>query len=192
MLSSPTLLLLFSLLAQAGEPAPTLSKGEREGIYEDNGMEYAKGLYLENNGSPEDDLRSRKSESLNQAIRQRGINKLESHLLKTKDKRVRKEILHRLSQMYEQQAEVISRRSDVKDKTLAMNSALRAANRHLETLRREYPDWSPDAVTFNLAENHTRLKEDKIAEKYYREVITKYPKSPVVADSLLSLGNLYF
>jgi tetratricopeptide (TPR) repeat protein len=47
-------------------------------------------------------------------------------------------------------------------------------------------------VIFNLAENHTKLKEDKIAEKYYREVISNYPKSPVVADSLLSLGNLYF
>lgn len=192
MLSSPTLLLLFSLLAQAGETTPAMSKGEREGIYEENGMEYAKGLYLENNGSPEDEARSRKSESLNQAIRQRGIIKLESHLLKTKDKRVRKELLHRLSQMYEQQAEVISRRADVKDKTVVMNTALRAANRHLETLRREYPNWTPDAVTFNLAENHTRLKEDKIAERYYREVISKYPKSPVVADSLLSLGNLYF
>lgn len=192
MLSSPTLILLFSLLAQAAEPAPALSKGERESIYEENGMGYAKGLYTENTGTPEDELRSRKSESLNQAIRQRGINKLEAHLLKTKDKRVRKEILHRLSQMYEQQAEVISRRSDLKDKTVAMNTVLRSANRHLETLRREYPEWTPDAVTFNLAENHTRLKEDKIAERYYREVITKYPKSPVVADSLLSLGNLYF
>ncbi len=192
MLSSPTLILLFSLLAQAAEPPPALSSSERESIYDENGMDYAKGLYLENNGSQEDEIRSRKTEGLNQAIRQRGINKLEAHLLKNKDKRVRREILHRLSQMYEAQAEVISRRSDIKDKTVAMYTVLRSANRHLESLRREYPDWTPDAVTFNLAENHTRLKEDKIAERYYREVISKYPKSPVVADSLLSLGNLYF
>jgi tetratricopeptide (TPR) repeat protein len=168
------------------------SNGEREDLYEENGMAYAKGLYTENSGSAEDEVRSRKGEALNQSIRQRGIDKLEAHLLKAKDKRVRREILHRLSQMYEQQAEVVSRRSDVRDKTVAMNTALRAANRHLESLRREFPEWTPDAVTFNLAENHTKLKEDKIAEKYYREVITKYPKSPVVADSLLSLGNVYF
>lgn len=187
-------LLLLPLIAQASEKpgAPVLSKGERESLYDASGMEYAKGLYLDNSGSPEDEMRSRKSERLNYAIRQRGINKLEGHLLKARDKRVRKELLHRLSQMYEQQAEVISRRADIKDKTVAMHTALRSANRHLESLRREYPSFTPDAITFNLAENHTRLKEDKIAERYYREVITKHPKSPVAADSLLSLGNLYF
>jgi|GEM_PF-5138420 len=187
------LLFLLPALAQAaGAETTPVSRGERESLYEEKGMEYAKGLYLENNGSPEDEIRSRKSENLNQSIRQRGINKLEAHLLKNKDKRVRKEILHRLSQMYEQQAEVISRRSDIKEKTVPMYSALRSSNRHLETLRNEFPTWTPDAITFNLAENHTKLKEDKIAERYYREVITKFPTSPVVADSLLSLGNLYF
>lgn len=215
----PNLLLLFPLLSQAADQAPPppdkllppmaatatsppasvtatriapLSKSEREDVYEENGMQYAKGLYLENNGTPEDETRSRKGEALNQKIRQRGIDKLEAHLLKTKDKRVRREILHRLSQMYEQQAEVISRRSDIKDKNIPMYAALRAANRHLGTLHREYPNWTPDAVLFGLAENHTKLKEDSIAERYYREVIAKYPKSPVVADSLLSLGNVYF
>ncbi|MGZ3720690.1 MAG: tetratricopeptide repeat protein, partial [Bdellovibrionota bacterium] len=201
-------LLLFPLLAQAGEQAPApvtpppaavtaapaapSSKGDREDLYEENGMQYAKGLYLENNGTPEDETRSRKGEALNQSIRQRGIDKLEAHLLKNKDKRVRREILHRLSQMYEQQAEVISRRTDIKDKNVPMFTALRSSNRHLETLRREFPEWTPDAIIFNLAENHTKLKEDTIAEKYYREVIARFPKSPVVADSLLSLGNLYF
>jgi hypothetical protein len=165
------------------------SKSDREDIYEKNGMEYAKGLYLTNDGTPEDETRSRKGDALNQSIRQRGIDKLESHLVKTKDKRVRREILHRLSQMYEQQADLISRRVDVKNKQDAMNAALRASNRHLEALRAEYPSWSADAVIFNLAENHTKLKEDKIAEKYYREVISNYPKSPVVADSLLSLSS---
>lgn len=187
-----SLYLLLPLLAQAADPAPSLSNSEREGIYEETGMDYAKGLYLENNGSPEDETRSRKNETLNHSIRQRGINKLEAHLLKNKDQRIRREILHRLAQMYEQQADVISRRSDVKDKTILMNTALRSSNRHLESLRREFPTWAPDAVTFNLAENHTKLKEDKIAERYYREVIQRFPKSPVVADSLHSLGNLYF
>jgi tetratricopeptide (TPR) repeat protein len=171
--------------------APT-DKGEREGLYEENGMGYAKNLYLENTGTPEDESRSRKGEALNQSIRQRGIDKLEAHLLKNKDKRVRREILHRLSQMYEQQAEVISRRVDIKDKNVPMFSALRASNRHLETLRHEYPSFTPDAILFNLAENHTKLKEDKIAEGFYRDVISRFPKSPVVADSLLSLGNVYF
>lgn len=196
-------LLLFPLLANAADQAPAplapspvvaapTSKGEREDLYEENGMRYAKDLYLENTGTPEDEARSRKGEALNQSIRQRGIDKLEAQLLKNKDKRVRREILHRLSQMYEQQAEVISRRVDIKDKNVPLYAALRASNRHLETLRREYPAFMPDAVLFNLAENHTKLKEDKIAENYYREVITRFPKSPVVADSLLSLGNVYF
>ncbi|MGZ3653294.1 MAG: hypothetical protein ACXVCZ_19240, partial [Bdellovibrionota bacterium] len=137
-------LLLFPLLAQAGEQAPApvtpppaavtaapaapSSKGDREDLYEENGMQYAKGLYLENNGTPEDETRSRKGEALNQSIRQRGIDKLEAHLLKNKDKRVRREILHRLSQMYEQQAEVISRRTDIKDKNVPMFTALRSSN----------------------------------------------------------------
>ncbi len=192
-MASPSLLLLIPLLAQAvDQTAPALSKGEREKIYEENGMGYAKSLYLENNGSSEDEIRSRKNDSLNQSIRQRGINKLEAHLLKSNDKRVRRELLHRLSQLYEQQAEVIGRRSDLKDKTAPMQSALRSSNRHLETLHREFPTWIPDAVIFNLAENFLKLKEDAVAERYYREVIGKFPKSPVVADSLLSMGNLYF
>jgi cellulose synthase operon protein C len=176
----------------AASPAATLSNSERESLYEDHGMEYAKSLYLENNGSAKDEVRSTKSDALNQKIRARGIAKLEAQLAKTSDKRLRREILHRLAQMNEQQAEVISRRSDLADRTAATASALRSANHYLELLAREYPTWTPDAVLFSLAENHAKLKENVIAEKYYREVINRFPQSPVVADSLLSLGNLYF
>ena len=117
-------LLFLPLLSQAagapGVKPEELSRDKRESLYEENGMAYAKGLYLENNGTPDDDLRSRKGEALNQSIRQRGINKLEAYLRSTQDRRIRREILHRLSQLYEQQAEVISRRNDVKDKNPAI------------------------------------------------------------------------
>jgi hypothetical protein len=66
-------LLLLPLLAHA------TSNGEREDLYEENGMAYAKGLYLDNTGTAEDEARSRKGEALNQSIRQRGIGKLEAH-----------------------------------------------------------------------------------------------------------------
>src|SRR5690606_32356292 len=102
-----------------------------------------------------------------------------------------RETLHRLAQLYEQQAEIINRRSDLREKEVAYRTALRNSNKHLMSLMREFPSWTPDAVTFNLAENHAKLKEDVLAEKYYREVINRFPKSAVVADSLLSLGNLY-
>jgi tetratricopeptide (TPR) repeat protein len=197
-----TSILFFSilpLLASADEakppiPAnpPSLSSSDREDLYEDYGMNYAKDLFLGMDGSPEDEVRSKKAEILNYQIRDRGIRKLESRLTRANEPRIRQEIFHRLSQLYEQQAEIVTRRSDLKDKDTPFKQALRNSNRHLENLRREFPNFAPDATIFNLAENHSKLKEDKKAETYYRDVINRYPKSPVVADSLLSLGNLYF
>lgn len=189
-----TLLLLLSNTAMAAETKEpvALSQGERESLYEDHGMNYAKGLYLEMSGTPEDEARSKKGEVLNYKIRERGINKLQASLAKTKDVKIRKEILFRLSQLFEQQAEIISRRSDLSSKEIAYNESLRSSNKYLTLLRKEYPTWTPDAILFNLAENHTKLKEAPQAEIFYREIISKYPKSSVVADSLLSLGNLYF
>jgi tetratricopeptide (TPR) repeat protein len=196
------LFLLFPLSAMAAEapivqplkPAalPQYSVSEREDLYQESGMDYAKGLYLKLDGTPEDEVRGRKSEALNSKVRQRGIEKLEKYLAKNKDTRIRRELLHRLSQMHEQQADVTSRRSDVKNKEEVIFASLRNSNKYLELLRKEFPTWNPDAVLFNLAENHSKLKENDRAEKYYREVIARFPKSSVVADSLLSLGNLYF
>jgi tetratricopeptide (TPR) repeat protein len=189
------LLPLFSQAEQASPIAPeSLSRSEREDLYEDHGMEYAKGLYQEQDGSAEDELRSKKSEILNYKIRERGVLKLEQYLAKAKEPRIRKELLHRLSQLHEQQAEISSRRSDIpnSEKESMQRVALRKSNRYLEAIRKEFPSWSGDAMLFNLAENHSKLKEAPVAERYYREVIARYPNSPVVADSLLSLGNLYF
>jgi tetratricopeptide (TPR) repeat protein len=193
------LLLLFAPMictapAAAAEPAKAAEIGgaERDDLYEEHGMNYAKGLYLGLDGSPEDENRSKKSEALNHRIRERSIRKLESHLAKAKEPRIRQELLHRLSQMHEQQAEIITRRSDIKDKETPLKQALRNSIRYLMVLKNEFPKFSPDATIFNLAENHAKLKEDQKAEFFYREVISRFPKSAVVADSLLSLGNLYF
>ena len=192
------LLLLTPFYSFAAEPPPpaalgaALSVSEREELYQEQGMTYAKKLYLDMSGSAEDETRSKKTEALNYKIRDKGIRKLEAHLAKAKEPRIRQEVLHRLSNLYEQQAEIITRRSDLKDKDTPYKLALRNANRHLLSLRKEFPAFAPDATIFGLAENHAKLKEDAVAEKYYREVIRDYPKSAVVADSLLSLGNLYF
>ncbi|RZA04367.1 MAG: tetratricopeptide repeat protein, partial [Proteobacteria bacterium] len=192
------LLLLTPLYSFAAEPpapavlSPVLTGAAREELYQEQGMNYASKLYLDNSGSPDDETRSKKTEALNYKIRDKGVRKLEAHLAKAKEPRIRQELLHRLSSLYEQQAEIITRRSDLKDKETPYKLALRNANRHLMALRNEFPKFAPDATIFGLAENHTKLKEDALAEKYYREVINTYPKSPVVADSLLSLGNLYF
>ncbi len=189
------LYLLSPLLCFAEEATlkpEELSSSEREGLYEEQGLDYAKGLYLKMDGSPEDEHRSKKSEALNFKIRETGIKKLEAYLSKTKEPRIRQESLHRLSQLYEMQAEIVTRRSDLKDKETPFKLALRNSNRYLEMLRKEFPKFTPDATLFNLAENHLKLKEDAKAEKYYREVIARFPSSAVVADSLLSLGNLYF
>ena len=189
------LLLLTPLYCLAAEqiPAPApLSTSEREGLYVEQGMGYARKLYLDMSGSNEDEVRSKKTEALNFKIREKGIRKLETHLAKAKEPRIRQEILHRLSQLYEQQAEIITRRSDLKDKDTPYKLALRSSNRYLLMLRNEFPKFAPDATIFGLAENHAKLKEDAQAERYYRDIISNYPQSAVVADSLLSLGNLYF
>lgn len=200
-MKSRILFLLFPLTAMAAEapkepPKPAqlmqMSASERNDLYEESGMDYAKSLYLKLDGTPEDEARGHKSEALNSRVRERGILKLENYLAKNKDARIRRELLHRLSQMHEAQAEITSRRSDVQNKEATIFASLRASNKYLELLKKEYPNWSPDAVLFNLAENHSKLKENDKAERYYREVISRFPKSSVVADSLLSLGNLYF
>lgn len=175
-------------VAQPGQ----LSSGDRNDLYEEYGMDYAKKLYMDMSGSPEDELRSRKTEALNYQIRERGIKKLEEHLTRTKDARIKKEIHHRLSQMFETQAEIVTRRSDVKDKEGLYRENIIKSNKHLLALRSEFSNFSPDTVIFNLAENYSKLKDYPAAERHYRDVIARFPNSPVVADSLLSLGNLYF
>jgi cellulose synthase operon protein C len=181
----------FLVLPAYGSETP-ISDSERSDLYRKHSMEYADQLLLKFDGSPEDEIRSRKAEALNQSIRARTIAKLERHLSSAKEKRVRRELFHRLAQLNEQQAEVISRRSDLNNKEELLKQALRESNRNLLSLRREFPDFAPDATLFNLAENFGKLKEDKTAENYYREVVQRFPKSPVVADSLLAIGNLYF
>jgi cellulose synthase operon protein C len=194
---TPFIITLLTLpavaLASADVPGGAeLSASDRKRLYREHGMDYARELYLNLDGSKEDEIRSRKTEALNHRIRERGIARLENHLLTATDPRIRQELLHRLSQLYEQQGEIITRRMDLKDKETKYHSALRAAIRHLEQMRKEFPAFAPDATLFSLAENHGKLKDLAKAEAFYREVITKFPKSAVVADSLLSLGNLYF
>lgn len=184
--------IFLSPLGLTAEAVPTVSPSERESIYEERGLNYAKDLYLKLDGSPEDEKRSLKSEALNHKIRERGIQKLEEHLTRSHKPALKREIQFRLSQMYEQQAEVISRRSDVKDKQAKIDQALRNSVKHLQAIRRDFPKHMPDSITFSLAENYAKLKDSKRAEQFYREVIQKYPKSAVVADALLAIGNLYF
>ena len=185
------LIALSSENSERSEISP-LSKSVREQIYEENGLDYAKQLYLENDGQIEDEVRTKKSDALNQKIRQKGIDKLEAKLSKNRDQRLRRELLLRLVQMYEQQAEITNRRSDLKNRELQQQQTIKKAIQHLLTLHKEFPQWHPDAILFGLAENYAKIKEQQAAEGFYRDIIRKYGNSPVVADSLLALGNLYF
>ena len=185
--------LLMALISHNGN-GDELSQAEREKIYIDKRMPWAKTLYQAPNSGAEEDKRQAKADALNTKIRDREIANLKSYFDREPKSKSRKEIAHRLALLNEQQSEIITRRLDIKsEKKIALQrDYLNKSVSYLDIIRNEFPTWKSETILFNLAENLSRLNNTILAEKYYREIIVKYPLSSVVADSLLALGNLYF
>lgn len=179
--------------AEARRQAALLeTEKEQKKLYQKEGMTYADKLYSRQDGTAEDEVRSRKAEILNYKLREKTIRSTETLLKKSKKAALRAELLKRLGKLHEQQAETVGRRSDLKDKTKIFKQHLETAVRLQEQLRREYRDYAPDDTLFSLGENYVKLQKDKPAERNYQEIVDKFPTSAYKADSLLALGNIYF
>lgn len=187
------ILLSAMLLSLSAEGASDdLSPSERRERFQESGMGYAADLWQGLDGSPEDEVKTRAGDALNYKIRDRAIRETEAVIAKRKDPSVRKDLLKRLASLHEQQSAVAARRSDLPNKDLVVKNHLHAAIRNLETLKREFPHWKADVVLFGIAENWAALGNLSTAERYYQEVIARFSTSPILADTLLSMGNLQF
>ena len=161
--------------------------------YKDRGMDYAKDLWTQQNGSNNDEVRQKKSDALGYNLRNRTINKTKSLLSKSKNPRVSATLYKRLADLYDKQANAeqiiypIGPRAKEYQKNLRRSISIR--KKLLAKSRR----WiRTDVVLFSLAENYAMLQDSKRAEVYYKRVVSNHRKSIFLSDALLALGNLRF
>ncbi len=174
--------------------APTLAFAEdsREEQYQKSGMDYAIPLYQQLDGSSEDETRARTADGLNYKIRKKAIHKVELLLKNRKDPILRRDLLKRLATLHQEQASVAQRRTQLTNHADLAKEHLHTAIRYLGQLHREFPRWKPDIILFEIAESYFALSDFPKAEKYYYEVIRRFNASPILADTLLAMGNLQF
>lgn len=70
---------------------------------------------------------------------------------------------------------------------------LRKAVNTYDHIQRKFPRYIKlDLVYFNNAFARQQLKQDKTAENLYRRMLREFPDSPLVAETYLALGEMYF
>ena len=71
--------------------------------------------------------------------------------------------------------------------------ALRAAIAVYNRIQNEYPKYKDlDAVYFNNALAHLQTKQTEKAKNLYDQLITNFPKSALLPDTLLEVGEIYY
>lgn len=170
---------------------PTLDWKEVEQAYEEGGKNYAIKLYQKQDGSAEDDKRAQKSDLLSYKIREKAIRKIMVSLAKEPKDELKREMMHRLGTLQEEQAETISHQNGNRREE-KMNEHLLAAISWYTRAHKQFPTWNADYLLFSIAEDYAKLKNFAAAERGYKELIQSEKNSPLLSDALLALGNLYF
>lgn len=151
------------------------------------------------------ELKALKTELLVIKSEKRALDQLLKLKKKYEGTRMEPEILFRLAELYMRRArserffEVHKQSEQVASfvpglvKEASESSEIRRAISIYSRLQEKFPGFRfMDIVIFNNAYAQLQLGDDKEAERLFLVLITKHPRSPLLADTYLSLGEIHY
>lgn len=159
---------------------------------------------LNSNNEQENLERAAMSEALISKTEIKAIEAINKLLLKKKGSSDEPNLLYRLAELHMRRAKsgrFFEINKPEKQKILSAfpvavegdKESLRNAIKSYNRLETEFPKFQEmDSVLFNSAFAHQQLRLSRVAEAKLKEMITKFPNSPMITDALLALGELQY
>ncbi len=151
------------------------------------------------------EVKALKTELMVMRSEKKALEQLERLKRRYKGTRMEAEILFRLGEIYMRRARTERFFEVHKDSSQVANFApamvrdasevkqIRKAIAIYLDLEARFPRFrARDLVVFNTAYAYQQVGDDKKAEAEFQKLIAQHPKSPLVPDSLLSLGEIYY
>lgn len=151
------------------------------------------------------EVKALKTELMVMRSEKKALEQLERLKVRYKGTRMEAEILFRLGEIYMRRARTerfFEVHKDSNQVTTFAPAMVREASEvkqiqkaigiYLE-LESKFPRFrARDVVVFNTAYAYQQIGDDKKAEEQFKKLLTQHPQSPLVPDSLLSLGEIYY
>lgn len=142
---------------------------------------------------------SYKSELMISKAEENAIKSLEKIIQKKKGSPQEADLLNRLAELHMKRAKS-GRFFDLMDKKTSRTQAESSAKKSLltaisiyERILKEYPKFSDiDSVYFNCAFANLQVGQAAKAQQYYTTLVNNYPKSSLLPDALLEVGEIYY
>lgn len=181
----------------------TLSLGLNALAMQDNTKGLLPEVRLDSANEDKNQEKAFQSEILITKSENKAIEALTRIIAKKKGTAEEPDLLFRLAELYMRRAKSgrffdlsqttdlqLSRAGVTNQKSLAaLKSAITVYNR----IEKDFPKFkSLDAVYFNSALAHLQTKQTERAKKLYDQLIAQFPKSSLVADALLEVGEIYY
>ncbi len=151
------------------------------------------------------DLKALKTELLVESSEKRALSQLQKLLEKHRGRKLEPDILYRLGELYmrrgrtERFFEIHKNNKDIMNflptqvKDASEKTQIKKAVAIYEDLQARFPDYrNLDAIMFNEAYAEQQLADDKAAERIFKKLVSKYPDSPLLPDTFLSLGEIFY
>lgn len=161
-------------------------------------------LAVTGNNEAENDQKALSSEVMITRSENRAIVALQEVIKKSKGKPSEADLYYRLAELYMKRSKS-GRFFDLHRDTPLLKlspfpvpnekgaEAVRRAVKIYTKIEAEFPNYiNMDAVFFNNAFANQQLGQPKVAQLLYSKLLQKFPKSPLVADGTLAIGELYY
>ena len=200
MMKKPVSLKLFALLTLTLVVGPLPSHAARTA---DKTIEEE--LKLQAGDETGNEVKALKTEMLVMRSEKKALEQLEKLKIRYKGTRMEAEILFRLGEIYMRRArterffevhrdssQVVHFAPELVKQASEVAQVRKAVAIYLD-LEARFPRFRAlDVVVFNTAYAYQQVGDDKKAEDQFNKLLAKHPNSPLVPDSLLSLGEIQY
>jgi TolA-binding protein len=192
--------LICAMLIQAlATPAAAGAEASR------TGADIVEGLKQVDGNETENTKRSLQTELLITGTEEKAVEQLNALIRKHRGRPMEPDLLFRLGELHVRRARssrffelyrdnervVVSTPKSIRDKG-SRESILRAV-RTFDEIERRFPSYlSMDTVLFNNAIANQQVDQHSRAERLYRKLLDTYPRSVLVPDALLAIGEIHF
>lgn len=196
-------LILSSLLVTSMLSSGVAAPGDKKSTKQNQSIEEE--LKLKAGDESGNEIKALKTELLVMRSEKQALAQLEKLRVRYKGTRMEAEILFRLGEIYMRRArterffeihrdsnQIVRFAPDLVKQASEVAQIRKAIGIYLG-LEANFPRFRAlDIVTFNTAYAYQQVGDDKKAEEQFRRLLAKYPNSPLVPDTLLSLGEIQF